>query len=165
MALDGEALSPALLLERLNTVAGEHGVGRADIVESRMVGMKSRGCYETPGGTVLLVAHRALESITLDREAIHLKDSVVPSYARAIYDGLWFAPERAMLQALIDESQRLVCGRVRLKLYKGRVEAVSRSSPFSLYSHAHVTFDEAGTLGEGTLGNEGKASCGRAQSL
>jgi argininosuccinate synthase len=141
VAVDGEALSPAALLARLNEIAGAHGVGRLDLVENRFVGMKSRGVYETPGGTVLLAAHRALESITLDRGAAHLKDELMPRYAELIYNGFWFAPERLMLQALIDRSQEHVTGRVRLKLYKGSVLVVGRQSPSSLYDDALATFE------------------------
>jgi argininosuccinate synthase len=142
VAVDGEPLSPASLLTRLNEVAGENGVGRLDLVENRFVGMKSRGVYETPGGTVLLAAHRGIESITLDREAMHLKDELMPRYAKLIYNGFWFSPERDMLQALIDKSQEHVNGSVRLKLYKGGVSVVGRTSPDSLYSMEHVTFEE-----------------------
>ena len=142
VSVDGEALSPAALLTRLNELGGAHGVGRLDLVENRFVGMKSRGIYETPGGTVLLHAHRAMESITLDRGAAHLKDEVMPRYAELIYNGFWFSPEREMLQALIDRSQEHVTGTVRLKLYKGSVTVLGRKSPLSLYSEAHVTFEE-----------------------
>jgi argininosuccinate synthase len=141
VAVDGETLSPAALLARLNEIAGAHGIGRLDLVENRFVGMKSRGVYETPGGTVLLAAHRALESITLDRGAAHLKDELMPRYAELIYNGFWFAPERLMLQALIDRSQEQVTGRVRLKLYKGGVLVVGRQSPCSLYDDALATFE------------------------
>ena len=142
VAVDGEALSPAALLTRLNKLGGANGVGRLDLVENRFVGMKSRGVYETPGGTVLLAAHRAIESITLDRGAAHLKDELMPRYAELIYNGFWFAPEREMLQALIDKSQERVTGRVRLKLYKGNVMVLGRRSPDSLYSMEHVTFED-----------------------
>lgn len=142
VSVDGEKLSPAALLTKLNQLAGEHGIGRLDIVENRFVGMKSRGVYETPGGTVLLVAHRAIESITLDRGAAHLKDELMPKYAELIYNGLWFSPERKMLQAAIDDSQCNVCGSVRLKLYKGNITTLGRESRNSLYSEAHVTFEE-----------------------
>ena len=142
VAVDGEALSPAALLTRLNEVAGRNGVGRLDLVEGRFVGMKSRGIYETPGGTVLLAAHRGIESITLDRGALHLKDELMPRYAELIYNGFWFSPEREMLQAAIDRSQGNVTGRVRLKLYKGSAAVVGRESPKSLYSLEHVTFEE-----------------------
>jgi argininosuccinate synthase len=141
VAVDGAALSPAALLARLNEIAGAHGIGRLDLVENRFVGMKSRGVYETPGGTVLLAAHRALESITLDRGAAHLKDELMPRYAELIYNGFWFSPEREMLQALIDRSQQRVTGRVRLKLYKGGVLVVGRQSPSSLYDDALATFE------------------------
>jgi argininosuccinate synthase len=141
VAVDGERLSPAALLARLNELAGANGIGRLDLVENRFVGMKSRGVYETPGGTVLLVAHRAIESITLDRGAAHLKDELMPRYAELIYNGFWFSPEREMLQALIDRSQANVAGRVRLKLYKGNVQVVGRRSPHSLYDDALATFE------------------------
>lgn len=141
-AINGEEMSPATVLETLNKLGGKHGVGRVDIVENRYVGMKARGCYETPGGTIILKAHRAIESITLDREAMHLKDEVMPRYAKLIYNGFWFSPEREMLQALIDKSQEHVEGEVRIKLYKGNVEVVGRSSEKSLYSEAHSTFEE-----------------------
>lgn len=142
IAIDGKTLSPAALLTKLNDLGGANGVGRLDIVENRFVGMKSRGIYETPGGTVLLKAHRAIESITLDREATHLKDELMPRYAKLIYNGFWFSPEREMLQALIDQSQTQVNGTVRLKLYKGNVIVEGRKSPNSLYSEEHVTFEE-----------------------
>ena len=140
--IDGVKLSPAALLTRLNELGKANGIGRLDLVENRFVGMKSRGVYETPGGTILYTAHRSIESITLDREAAHLKDSIMPRYAELIYNGFWFAPERRMLQALIDESQKSVSGRVRLKLYKGNVTCVGRESPYSLYSMKVVTFEE-----------------------
>jgi argininosuccinate synthase len=142
VAVDGERLSPAALLTRLNELGGRNGIGRLDLVENRFVGMKSRGVYETPGGTILYAAHRGIESITLDRGAAHLKDEIMPRYAELIYNGFWFAPEREMLQALIDKSQENVEGTVRLKLYKGSVNVVGRKSPKSLYSLAHVTFEE-----------------------
>ena len=142
VAIDGEKLSPATLLTRLNTIGGENGIGRLDLVENRFVGMKSRGVYETPGGTILIAAHRAIESLTLDREAMHLKDELMPRYAKLIYNGFWFAPEREMLQALIDNSQEHVSGTVRLKLYKGGIQVAGRKSPESLYSEEHVTFEE-----------------------
>lgn len=142
VAIDGKKLGPAALLTRLNELGGANGIGRVDLVENRFVGMKSRGVYETPGGTILAVAHRAIESITLDREACHLKDELMPRYASLIYNGFWFAPEREMLQALIDKSQEKVSGAVRLKLYKGNVMVTGRESPNSLYSLAHVTFEE-----------------------
>jgi argininosuccinate synthase len=140
-AIDGEALSPAALLTRLNDLGRAHGVGRLDLVENRFVGMKSRGVYETPGGTILLAAHRGIESITLDRGAAHLKDELMPRYAEMIYNGFWFSPEREMLQAAIDASQTNVNGTVRLKLYKGSATVVGRASPDSLYSLEHVTFE------------------------
>ena len=142
VAVDGKRLSPAALLARLNELGGKHGVGRLDLVENRFVGMKSRGVYETPGGTILHAAHRGVESITLDRGAAHLKDELMPRYAELIYNGFWFSPEREMLQALIDKSQECVEGTVRLKLYKGAARVVGRKSPKSLYSLAHVTFEE-----------------------
>jgi argininosuccinate synthase len=142
IAIDGKKMSPAQILTKLNELGGKNGIGRLDLVENRFVGMKSRGVYETPGGTILLVAHRAIESITLDREACHLKDELMPKYASLIYNGFWFAPERLMLQALIDKSQEKVEGKVRLKLYKGNVYVMGRESPRSLYSMAHVTFEE-----------------------
>jgi argininosuccinate synthase len=142
VAIDGEALSPAALHTKLNKLGGDNGVGRLDLVENRFVGMKSRGVYETPGGTILSVAHRAMESITLDRGAAHLKDELMPRYAELIYNGVWWSPEREMLQALIDRSQAKVNGTVRLKLYKGNVIVEGRQSPDSLYSMAHVTFEE-----------------------
>ena len=142
VSVDGEALPPAALLTRLNEIGGRHGIGRLDLVENRFVGMKSRGIYETPGGTILLEAHRGIEQITLDREAAHLKDELMPKYAELIYNGFWYSPEREMLQALIDKSQEWVSGTVRLKLYKGRASTVARSSPNSLYSETHVTFEE-----------------------
>ncbi len=142
VSVNGKTLSPANLLAELNRLGGKHGVGRLDLVENRYVGMKSRGVYETPGGTILLAAHRGIESITLDRGAAHLKDEIMPRYAELIYNGYWFSPEREMLQALIDRSQVNVTGTVRLKLYKGSVSVISRSSPHSLYSMQHVTFEE-----------------------
>jgi argininosuccinate synthase len=141
-AIDGQRLSPAALLTKLNEYGRANGIGRLDLVENRFVGMKSRGVYETPGGTILLAAHRGIESITLDREAAHLKDSLMPRYAEMIYNGFWFSPERRMLQAAIDESQKSVTGRVRLKLYKGNVSVIGRESPNSLYSMKVVTFEE-----------------------
>ncbi|MBV8455146.1 MAG: argininosuccinate synthase, partial [Acetobacteraceae bacterium] len=142
VAVDGVRLSPAALLAKLNEMGKANGIGRLDLVENRYVGMKSRGVYETPGGTILLAAHRGIESITLDREAAHLKDQLMPRYAELIYYGFWFSPERRMLQALIDESQKSVTGRVRLKLYKGNVSVIGRESPKSLYSIRVVTFEE-----------------------
>ncbi len=141
-AIDGIRLSPAALLTRLNELGRGNGIGRLDLVENRFVGMKSRGVYETPGGTILYTAHRGIESITLDREAAHLKDSLMPRYAEMIYNGFWFAPERRMLQALIDESQKSVTGRVRLKLYKGNATVIGRESPNNLYSMKTVTFED-----------------------
>ncbi|MFQ3301553.1 MAG: argininosuccinate synthase [Planktomarina sp.] len=145
VSINGVEMSPATILTELNTLGGKHGVGRLDLVEGRFVGMKSRGIYETPGGTLLLEAHRAIESITLDRGAAHLKDELMPKYAELIYNGFWFSPEREMLQAMIDKSQEHVTGTVRLKLYKGLASTVGRWSDYSLYSEAHVTFeDDAG---------------------
>ena len=145
IAIDSEALPPAALLAHLNSIGGEHGIGRLDIVENRYVGMKSRGCYETPGGTILLRAHRAIESITLDREAAHLKDELMPRYASIIYNGYWWSPERRALQSLIDQTQRLVSGVVRLKLYKGTCTVVGRKSEQSLFDPRIATFeDDAG---------------------
>ncbi len=145
VAIDGARMSPAALLERLNEIGGKHGCGRLDLVEGRYVGMKSRGIYETPGGTLLLEAHRGIESITLDRGAAHLKDELMPRYAELIYNGYWFSPEREMLQAAIDHSQTRVNGTVRLKLYKGSARCVGRWSEDTLYSEQHVTFeDDAG---------------------
>ena len=149
VAIDGVALSPASLLTKLNELGKANGIGRLDLVENRFVGMKSRGVYETPGGTILLAAHRGIESITLDREAGHLKDSLMPRYAELIYNGFWFSPERRMLQALIDTSQASVTGRVNLKLYKGNVIVTGRESPHSLYSTRMVTFeDDAGAYNQ-----------------
>jgi argininosuccinate synthase len=142
VGIDGARLSPATLLTRLNEYGRANGIGRLDLVENRFVGMKSRGIYETPGGTILLAAHRGIESITLDREAAHLKDALMPRYAELIYNGFWFSPERRMLQAAIDHSQHSVSGRVRLKLYKGNATVIGRESPNSLYSMKVVTFEE-----------------------
>ena len=142
VAIDGERLSPATLLTRLNQLGHDNGIGRLDLVENRFVGMKSRGVYETPGGTILLAAHRGIESITLDGGAMHLKDSIMPRYASMIYNGFWFAPEREMLQALIDKSQELVRGTVRMKLYKGNATVIGRTSDASLYDEDLVTFEE-----------------------
>ncbi len=145
VALNGKSLSPAAMLTALNELGGKHGIGRLDLVEGRFVGMKSRGIYETPGGTIMFEAHRGIESITLDRGAAHLKDEIMPKYAELIYNGFWYSPEREMLQALIDTSQKHVTGTVRLKLYKGLAQTVGRWSDHSLYSEAHVTFeDDAG---------------------
>ncbi|MEJ1159913.1 argininosuccinate synthase [Prosthecomicrobium sp. N25] len=142
VAIDGVRMSPATLLTRLNELGKANGIGRLDLVENRFVGMKSRGVYETPGGTILLQAHRGIESITLDRGAAHLKDELMPRYAELIYYGFWYAPEREMLQALIDKSQEMVSGTVRLKLYKGNVTVTGRKSPYSLYDQDLVTFEE-----------------------
>jgi argininosuccinate synthase len=141
VAVDGKRLSPSALLTKLNELGGKHGIGRVDLVENRYVGMKSRGVYETPGGTLLQAAHRGIESITLDRGALHLKDELMPRYAALIYNGFWYSPEREMIQKMIDESQKHVTGSVRLKLYRGAVRVVGRKSPYSLYSQAHVTFE------------------------
>lgn len=149
VALDGVALSPATVLETLNKVGGANGVGRLDIVENRYVGMKSRGCYETPGGTILLKAHRAIESLTLDREVAHLKDALMPRYAEMIYNGYWWSPERKMLQVAIDESQHVVNGEVRVKLYKGNVSIAGRRSADSLFDGKIATFeDDAGAYNQ-----------------
>src|SRR4249920_3575673 len=142
VSLDGKALSPATLLTQLNALGKTNGIGRIDLVENRFVGMKSRGVYETPGGTILLAAHRAMESLTLDRGAAHLKDELMPRYAELIYNGFWFSPEREMLQAAIDHSQEFVTGSVKLKLYKGNVMVVGRTSPHSLYAQDLVTFED-----------------------
>lgn len=142
VAIDGERMSPATLLTRLNQLGHDNGIGRLDLVENRFVGMKSRGVYETPGGTILLAAHRGIESITLDRGSAHLKDELMPRYASLIYNGFWFAPEREMLQAAIDLSQKHVTGQVRVKLYKGNVSVIGRTSPWSLYDQDLVTFEE-----------------------
>lgn len=144
VSLNGEALSPATMLERLNQIGGQHGIGRLDLVENRYVGMKSRGCYETPGGAILLKAHRAIESITLDREVAHLKDDLMPRYATIIYNGYWWSPERRAIQALIDQTQQHVNGFVRLKLYKGSVYTVARDSTDSLFDQTIATFDDDG---------------------
>nr|WP_089726520.1 argininosuccinate synthase [Candidatus Thiosymbion oneisti] len=151
LALDGERLTPAGILAALNRIGGEHGIGRNDIVENRYVGMKSRGCYETPGGTIMLKAHRAMESLTLDREAAQLKDELMPRYAKLVYNGYWFTPEREMLQAAIDRTQQVVNGQVRLKLYKGNVMVVGRRSETnSLFDASLATFEEdAGAYDQG----------------
>lgn len=142
VSLNGEAMTPAALLTELNRLGGKHGIGRVDLVENRFVGMKSRGVYETPGGTILLAAHRGIESITLDRAAAHLKDEIMPRYATLIYNGFWYSPEREMLQALIDQSQAYVSGEVTVRLYKGSASVIARTSPGSLYSTDLVTFEE-----------------------
>ena len=141
-AINNESLSPYKLLEKLNIIGGKHGVGRIDLVENRFIGMKSRGVYETPGGTILYHAHRAIESLTLDKEAAHTKDEISPKYAKLIYNGLWFSPERDMLQAMIDQTQTNVSGRVRIKIYKGNVMIIGRESPFSLYNADLATFED-----------------------
>ena len=142
IAINGEEMTPATILRTLNEYGNKHGIGRIDIVENRFVGMKARGCYETPGGTIMLKAHRAIESITLDREAMHLKDELMPRYAKLIYNGFWWSPEREMLQSAIDNTQKFVEGRVRLKLYKGSIMVVGRESEMSLFSEEHSTFEE-----------------------
>jgi argininosuccinate synthase len=142
VSIDGEAMSPATILTKLNELGGANGIGRLDLLENRFVGMKSRGIYETPGGTILLMAHRGIEQITMDKGAMHLKDELMPKYAELIYNGFWYSPEREMLQAAIDASQEMVTGTVRLKLYKGNCDVVGRASPYSLYSQEHVTFEE-----------------------
>jgi argininosuccinate synthase len=145
VAIDGVSMSPATVIEHLNQIAGANGVGRLDIVENRYVGMKSRGCYETPAGTVMMKAHRAIESLTLDREVAHLKDELMPRYAKLIYNGYWWAPERLMLQTAIDQSQEAVNGDVRIKLYKGSVSVVGRQSASdSLFDESIATFDDDG---------------------
>jgi len=149
ISINGEAMSPASILKTLNDYGNKHGIGRLDIVENRYVGMKARGCYETPGGTIMLKAHRAIESITLDREEAHLKDELMPRYAKLIYTGYWWSPERKMLQASIDATQEHVSGEVRVKLYKGNVMVVGRSSAQSLYSEAHSTFEEDEVYNQG----------------
>jgi len=143
VGLDGKKLGPVQLMKKLNTIAGENGIGRVDIVENRLVGIKSRGCYETPAGTVLMAAHRDLEAITLDRETQHLKDKLAPEYATLIYNGLWFTRKRESLDALIDETQKFVTGTVRAKLYKGNCIIVGRKSPVTLYEPDIATFDES----------------------
>ena len=149
VSINDQSMSPASLLAELNTIGGRHGVGRLDIVENRYVGMKSRGCYETPGGTIMLKAHRALESITLDREVAHFKDSLIPKYADLVYNGYWWSPERKMMQSAIDESQTEVNGEVRLKLYKGSVSVTGRRSDQSLFDEAIATFeDDAGAYNQ-----------------
>lgn len=153
IAIDGEALSPAAVLTKLNKIGGANGIGRADIVENRYVGMKSRGCYETPGGTIMLKAHRAMESLTLDRELAHLKDELMPRYATLVYNGYWWAPERLALQALVDYSQRYVNGKVRLSLYKGNVTVLGRESDDSLFDEEIATFeDDAGAYDQADAG-------------
>jgi argininosuccinate synthase len=142
VSIDGVEMSPATLLTKLNELGGSNGIGRLDLLENRFVGMKSRGVYETPGGTILLMAHRGIEQITMDKGAAHLKDELMPKYAELIYNGFWYSPEREMLQAAIDASQEMVTGTVRLKLYKGNCDIVGRASPYSLYSQEHVTFEE-----------------------
>jgi argininosuccinate synthase len=154
VAIDGEAMSAAAVMEYLNKVGGENGIGRDDIVENRYVGMKSRGCYETPAGTIMLKAHRAMESLTLDREAAHLKDELMPKYAAMVYNGYWFSPEREALQALIDQTQKVVNGTVRVKLYKGNVIVAGRKSPtHSLFDESIATFeDDAGAYDQKDAG-------------
>ena len=142
VAVDGEALSPAMLMETLNTVAARHGIGRVDMVENRYLGLKSRGCYETPGGTVLMAAHRAVESLTLDREVAHLKETLMPQYATLVYNGYWFSPEREAMQQLIDHSQREVAGEARLRLFKGTVTVEGRQSPHSQYNPTRASFED-----------------------
>lgn len=142
VSIDGVTMSPATLLTKLNELGGDNGIGRLDLLENRFVGMKSRGVYETPGGTILLMAHRGIEQITLDKGAAHLKDELMPKYAELIYNGFWYSPEREMLQAAIDASQEMVTGTVRMKLYKGNCDVIGRASPYSLYSQEHVTFEE-----------------------
>ena len=149
VAIDGEPLKPHEILEKLNKLGGDNGIGRLDIVENRYVGTKSRGCYETPGGTIMLRAHRAIESLTLDREEAHLKDQLMPKYAEVIYNGYWWSPERRMLQAAIDETQKNVSGVVRMKLYKGNATVVGRKSEQSLFDESIATFeDDAGAYNQ-----------------
>ena len=149
VAIDGEPLKAHEVLEKLNKLGGDNGIGRLDIVENRYVGMKSRGCYETPGGTIMLRAHRAIESLTLDREEAHLKDQLMPKYAEVIYNGYWWSPERRMLQAAIDETQKNVAGVVRMKLYKGNATVVGRKSDESLFDESIATFeDDAGAYNQ-----------------
>jgi argininosuccinate synthase len=142
VAIDGASYSPANMITELNKIAGKHGIGRVDLVENRFVGMKSRGVYETPGGTILLHAHRQMETLTMDRDLMHLRDSLIPRYAELIYYGFWFAPEREALQALIDESQKCVSGTIRVKLYKGNIITVGRKSNFSLYDEGIASMDD-----------------------
>ena len=144
VAINGESFTPGAMMERLNELGARHGIGRTDLVENRYVGMKSRGCYETPGGTILLKAHRAIESITLDREVAHLKDELMPRYAKLIYNGYWFSPERSLMQEMIDRSQMYVCGLVKLELYKGNVTVLGRRSENSLYDETIATFEDDG---------------------
>ena len=149
IALDGKKLNPAALLEKLNEIAGANGIGRVDMVENRFVGMKSRGVYETPGCTVLHIAHRAVESLTLDREVLKIRDSLIPQYATLVYNGFWYAPERELLQNLVDDAQQKVSGTVRLKLYKGNCLVVGRKSPNSLFSEAFATFEKDTVYNQG----------------
>eukprot|EP00879_Flechtneria_rotunda_P019648 GHRR01020645.1.p1 GENE.GHRR01020645.1~~GHRR01020645.1.p1 ORF type:complete len:359 (+),score=123.70 GHRR01020645.1:2421-3497(+) len=166
VALDGAQLSPAAILTALNKVAGDNGIGRIDIVESRFVGMKSRGVYETPGGTILLAARRAIESITLDRGEAHLKDELMPKYAELVYNGFWFSPERLALQALVDKTQEFVTGTVRLKLYKGNVTVVGRKSPYSLYDPVIASFeDDKGLYNQADAGGFIKLQALRLRTL
>ncbi|MDX8409919.1 MAG: argininosuccinate synthase [Mariprofundales bacterium] len=165
-AINGQPMTPAEVLTELNRIGGKHGIGRIDIVENRFVGMKSRGCYETPGGTIMLKAHRAIESITLDREAAHLKDELMPRYAKLIYNGYWFSPDRQMLQSAIDASQAAVNGEVRLKLYKGNVEVVGRRSDDSLFDERLCTFeDDAGAYDQQDAGGFIKLNALRLRML
>jgi argininosuccinate synthase len=149
VAINGDRLGPAALLGRANAIGGKHGVGRIDIVENRYVGMKSRGVYETPGGTILHAAHRAVEQVTMDREVMHLRDSLIPKYASLVYNGYWYAPERETLQVMIDETQKTVTGTARLKLYKGSVLVAGRRAPKSLYSPAHASFEAESVYRQG----------------
>jgi len=149
VAIDGERLGPVELLHTANEIAGEHGVGRVDLVENRFVGMKSRGCYETPGGTLLFHAHKAIEQVTLDRQVLRMRDEMVPAYAQAVYDGFWFAPEREAMQSFMDHIQQPVTGTARLKLYKGSVSILGRKSPNSLYREDVVTFEEDDVYNQG----------------
>ncbi len=165
VAINGQKLSPANLLRKLNELGGKHGIGRIDLVENRFVGIKSRGVYETPGGTILLAAHRAIESITLDGAAAHLKDEIMPRYASLIYNGFWFSPEREMLQALIDKSQEKVSGKVTLKLYKGNILVNGRESKYSLYNKSLVSFDESGGYNQADAGGFIKINALRLRTI
>ncbi|GIM15973.1 hypothetical protein Vretimale_18644 [Volvox reticuliferus] len=166
VAIDGVAMSPATLLTKLNELGGANGIGRVDLVESRFVGMKSRGVYETPGGTILQVAHRAMESITLDRAELHMKDDLMPRYAELVYNGFWFSPEREALQALIDKTQEYCSGVVRVKLYKGNVQICGRKSPFSLYDKVIASFeDDKGLYNQADAGGFIKLQALRLRTL
>ena len=165
VAIDGVAMSPATILAKLNELGGANGIGRKDIVESRFVGMKSRGVYETPGGTILLEAHRGMESITLDRGEMHLKDEMMPRYAEIVYNGLWWSPEREAIQALVDQTQTHCTGKVKVKLYKGSVQVVGRQSPYSLYNQEIVTFEEDSVYDQADAGGFIKIQALRLRTL